>query len=183
MQRAMKYLPKTITALKLGLAAVPSLVPLLSPSNAQLAYAATFTTIEQAKSEAFPAATHFEQIPLDGFALRPEIQIQRAYQGETLLGFFVTDAVIGKHLFIDYSVAFSPAGAIRRVEILEYRENYGSEVSQREWLENFSGKNHRAFHDGAEIPNISGATYSSKHITEGVAEIAEIIDKLLGSSR
>jgi hypothetical protein len=68
-------------------------------------------TVGSAQSQAFPGA-RFEQI---------QPRIWKALAGDKLIGYFFLDHVIGKHLYIDYSVALSADGRIRRVEILTYR--------------------------------------------------------------
>ena len=40
-------------------------------------------------------------------------------------GWFVLDAVIGKHEFIDYAAALEPDGTVKAIEILVYREIWG----------------------------------------------------------
>jgi len=87
-------------------------------------------------------------------------------------GWFIADEVVGKHEFIPFAVAIGADGAVRSVEILEYREAYGGEVMNPRWLAQFAGKkNGDALADGGSIRNISGATLSSKHITDGVRRL------------
>jgi FMN-binding domain len=83
-----------------------------------------------------------------------------------------TDAhVIGKHLYIDYAVSIE-GGRVRRVDILAYRESYGGEVRSPSWLSQFVGKTSASpLKVGSDIRNISGATLSSMHVTEGVKRI------------
>ena len=64
------------------------------------------------------------------------------------------------------------AGRIHRVDILQYRESYGGEVRSPSWLGQFVGKTSGSpLKVGADIRNISGATLSSMHVTEGVKRI------------
>ena len=82
------------------------------------------------------------------------------------------DRVIGKHLFIDYAVALDPGGRVLRVEILQYRESYGGEVRGAGWLGQFVGKTQKNPPEfNKDIRNISGATLSSMHVTEGVRRV------------
>jgi Na+-translocating ferredoxin:NAD+ oxidoreductase RnfG subunit len=84
----------------------------------------------------------------------------------------VVDHVIGKHLYIDYAVALAPGGRVQRVEILAYRESYGGEIRSPSWLAQFVGKTSgSALKVGSDIRNISGATLSCAHVTEGVKRI------------
>jgi Na+-translocating ferredoxin:NAD+ oxidoreductase RnfG subunit len=127
------------------------------------ACAIQYLSIAQAQKQAFPSATSF--VAIDGRAWK-------AQAGGTVLGVFVADHVIGKHLYIDYSVAIDPGGQVRRVDILQYRESYGGEVRESSWLSQFVGKSGgSALKVNQDIRNISGATLSSHHVTEGVKRI------------
>jgi Na+-transporting NADH:ubiquinone oxidoreductase subunit NqrC len=65
-----------------------------------------------------------------------------------------------------------PGGHIKSVDILQYRESYGGEVREGSWLAQFVGKTGgSALKVGQDIRNISGATLSSLHVTEGVKRI------------
>jgi hypothetical protein len=133
-------------------------------SAASPAYAVQYLSIEEARKEAFPSATNFSEVQAG--------RVWKAEAGGKALGFFVFDRVVGKHLFIDYAVALTPAGAVQKVEILEYRESYGGDVRSPSWLAQFVGKTSgSALKINGDIRNISGATLSSTHITEGVKRI------------
>ena len=87
-------------------------------------------------------------------------------------GWFIVDEVVGKHEMITYAVALNADGSVRRVEVLEYRESYGYEVADAKWLGQFDGKTAASsLHLGQDIQNISGATLSSKHLTDGVKRV------------
>lgn len=87
-------------------------------------------------------------------------------------GWFIVDEVIGKHEFITYAITLSGAGVVKGIEILEYRESYGSEVKDAKWRAQFTGKSARdPLKLDADIRNISGATLSSRHIAEGVRRV------------
>jgi len=128
------------------------------------AYAVQYLSVAQAQKLAFPSATHFTEAE-GGRAWRAEA-------GGKLLGLVVVDHVIGKHLYIDYAVALAPGGRVQRVEILAYRESYGGEIRSASWLAQFVGKTGgSALKVGSDIRNISGATLSCAHVTEGVKRI------------
>jgi Na+-transporting NADH:ubiquinone oxidoreductase subunit C len=135
------------------------------------AHAVQYMSISEAQRHAFPSATTFSVIQSD--------RIWRAEAGGRLLGFFIFDRVIGKHLYIDYSVALDPSGRIRQIDILEYRESYGGEIRSPSWLAQFVGKtNSSALQVGVDVRNISGATLSCHHVTEGVKRIMAIANRL-----
>ena len=132
-------------------------------SVAPPAYAMEYLSIEEAQKQAFPSAT---------FTAVQAGRIWKAEAGGRVAGYFIFDRVVGKHLFIDYAVALTPAGAVHRVEILQYRESYGGEIRSPSWLAQFVGKtNANPLKINGDIRNIAGATLSSTHITEGVKRI------------
>jgi hypothetical protein len=134
-------------------APVAALVAMSAP-----AYAVTYMSVAEAQKAAFPSASFTEVQPG---------RVWKAGNG----GIFVLDHVIGKHLYIDYAVSIV-GGRIHRVDILAYRESYGGEVRSPSWLGQFVGKsNSSALKVGSDIRNISGATLSSMHVTEGVKRI------------
>lgn len=149
-------------------------------------HAATYLSVEQAQKEFFPTADRFESRDAkftdsekeliekrSGSKVRlPEQKAWRAWKGSTPLGYFFTDEVYGKHEFITYAVAIDPAGLVSHVQILEYKESYGSEVRNPGWLKQFLGKGASApLALGKDVVNISGATLSCKHVTDGVRRV------------
>lgn len=132
-------------------------------SVASPACAVQYLSVDAAQKLAFPAATRFAE---NGGTT------WKALAGDRLLGLFVLDHVIGKHLYIDYAVALDTSGRVMRVDILQYRESYGGEVREPGWLAQFAGKTSSSpLKVGGDIRNISGATLSSLHVTEGVKRI------------
>jgi Na+-translocating ferredoxin:NAD+ oxidoreductase RnfG subunit len=84
----------------------------------------------------------------------------------------VIDRVLGKHDFITYAVAIDAQGKVKGLEIMDYRETYGYQVRGADWRKQFVGKSlHDPIKLGKDIQNISGATLSSKHVTEGVRRV------------
>lgn len=151
------------------------------------AFAADYMTAAEAQKAMFPEATSFEPVPLalsadqlkqladraGGPAKAGVWRAWQARQGEKALGFFVTDAVIGKFELINYAVGLSALGEINGVEILTYRESHGYEVRNKPWRAQFLGKSAKsALRVGDDINNISGATLSCTHLTDGIRRIA-----------
>ena len=138
-------------------------LPAAVAAVASPAYAVQYLSIDAAKKLAFPSANRF--VENGGLTWK-------AHAGDRLIGLFVVDHVIGKHLYIDYAVALDPDGRVMRVDILQYRESYGGEVREPDWLAQFVGKTSSSpLKVSSDIRNISGATLSSLHITEGVKRI------------
>jgi Na+-translocating ferredoxin:NAD+ oxidoreductase RnfG subunit len=84
----------------------------------------------------------------------------------------IIDQVLGKHEFITYAVAIQPDGQIKGIEILEYKETYGSQVRRKDWRAQFIGKTIAdPVRIDKDITHVSGATLSSVHITNGVRRV------------
>lgn len=103
-------------------------------------------------------------------------------------GYFIIDQVVGKHEMITYAVGLNPDGSVKQIEILEYRETYGSEVRSAAWRQQFVGKTASSpVKLNQDISNITGATLSSKHVTDGVRRVLAVYDMTLkglpGASR
>lgn len=108
-----------------------------------------------------------------------ELQAWRSAEGDWLL----VDQVIGKHEFIDMAVGLDARGAVVGLEVLTYRESYGDEIRNERWRAQFHGKDHRERLElDRQIKNISGATLSCVHVTQGVnrwtATWAEVLSGL-----
>lgn len=100
----------------------------------------------------------------------------QAFHQSQSLGWVLTDRVIGKYDLIDYAAAFDPQGVQLGLEIMAYRESHGSEVRQRAWREQFKGKRGpQSMRFGDDIRNISGATLSCQHVTEGVQRLSALV--------
>jgi len=66
---------------------------------------------------------------------------------------------------------------VRQIEVLSYRESHGHEIRLPAWRKQFVGKDASApLRVGDDIANISGATLSCSHVTEGVRRIVAVID-------
>ncbi len=98
----------------------------------------------------------------------PNLKVWRASGG----GWMFVDQVVGKHEFITYALALEADGTVRQVEIMEYRESYGGEVRNGRWRSQFAGKKSGdAVAIDEDIRNISGATLSCTHLTDGVRRL------------
>jgi hypothetical protein len=161
------------------------------------AYAVQYMSVEEGQKSLFASATEFTPMVVAlspdqlrqladraGGPARPgSWRIWQARQGSTLLGYVVTDSVIGKFELIDYAVALSPSGEIRGVEILAYRESHGYEVRGKPWRAQFTGKSASApLRIGDDINNISGATLSCTHLTDGIRRIATMAQLALAKA-
>ena len=100
-----------------------------------------------------------------------------ARRGDATLGYIVADQVVGKFELIGYAVGIGLDGAVRQVEILSYRESHGGEIRLAAWRRQFAGKTADSpLRIGDDIANISGATLSCSHVTEGVRRIVAVVE-------
>ena len=162
------------------------------------ARAAQYATVEEAAKRSFPDATSFKETTLQlsaddaravasatGLALRgTPLRALVALGGDKPIGFVVVDGVIGKFEMIDFAVGIATDGKIRNVEILTYRESHGYEVRLPAWRKQFVGKGKAdKLRVDEDINNISGATMSATHVTDGVRRIVATVEALKASGR
>ena len=77
-----------------------------------------------------------------------------------------------QHELITYALGINADGSIRQVEIVEYLEAYGSQVRYPNWREHFVGKTADSLlRVDSDITNISGATLSVRHLTDGIKRL------------
>lgn len=168
----MKWMPSALlpTAMAFGAALAPV-----------AAHARVYQSIEQSQKDMFGAAA-LKPAPValtsaQQDRLREASSVSLPFQGNRIWeaaggGWFVVDEVVGKHEMITYAVGINADGTVRRVEVLEYRETYGGEVAQDGWLKQFVGKTvDSPIKLGKDIENVSGATLSSKHLSDGVKRV------------
>ncbi len=143
--------------------------------------ATVYLTVEQAQALMFPGATFTadmrtltkDQIraiekDADVNVRNTTLQLWRVSTG----GWFIVDEVVGKHDFIPFALALDDSGAVKGIEILEYRESYGDQIRDPAWRKQFDGKQHGAkLKLTSDIQNISGATRSCRHMTDGVKRL------------
>lgn len=176
-----------------------SLLPAAAAATLPLtAYAVDYMSPQQAQQALFPQADHFEvrEIKLDAaqmqaFASRYGVparsaswKVLEASQAGKRLGWVVIDSVVGKFELITYAVGVASDGSIKQVEILSYRESHGGEIRLPAWRQQFVGKAAQSpIKIGADIANISGATLSCTHVTEGIKRIAGLIETARSSGQ
>ena len=98
---------------------------------------------------------------------------------DSLVGYAILDNAIGKVKPITFLTLFDPDFRINNIRIVKYREQYGGEIENKNWLDQFIGKNvdsNYELDDG--IDGISGATISVKAISKGIKRTAFLIHKL-----
>jgi Na+-translocating ferredoxin:NAD+ oxidoreductase RnfG subunit len=148
--------------------------------------AAKYMTIEQARALIFPSADEFVAKPVQ---LTPEQmreidkasgvpgrtaqqQVWQAMARGKMIGWFFIDQVIGKHELITYALGLNADGSVHQFQIIEYLEAYGSQVRYLNWRDQFVGKTVESpLQVDNDIGNISGATLSVRHLTDGIKRL------------
>lgn len=160
------------------------------------AFATQYLSAEQAQVLIFSEATAFrrqdialtsaqmQQVEkLGGLPSRSvNWRVVAALKGDAVVGYMVLDDVIGKFELISYAVGLNTDASVRQIEILSYRESHGGEIRNPAWRKQFAGKRApRGLAIGEGIANISGATLSCTHLTDGVRRIAAIAQVVLAT--
>lgn len=165
------------------------LVPVAALVIAAPVQATVYLSVQQAQALMFPGASLTPasitltpaqvkaiEKACDVNVLSPQVNAWRASTG----GWFIADQVVGKHEFIPFALALDEHGAVQSVEILEYREAYGEQVRNEAWRAQFAGKTHASpLKLNDDIKNISGATLSSRHVTDGVKRLLATYELVL----
>ena len=159
--------------------------------------AADYLSVEAAQKAIFPEADAFRMVVLpqsadllQAAALRAgprpahgTLRIWRATRGGEPVGHFFIDEVIGRQSLITYALGIDTAGALRTVEILSYRESHGGEIRNAAWRVQFAHRDDLAqLRFRTDIKNISGATLSAEHVTQGVRWLLALWETALRTS-
>lgn len=158
----------------------------ISALVAPASFAVQYLTVDQAQRAIFPGksltAAPVKLTPIQRKAiqqacgvrvLRDEQQVWRVNGG----GWFIVDEVVGKHEFITYAVGLNANGSVKQIEVMDYRETYGGEIRNENWRAQFVGKTSQSeLKLDRDIKNISGATLSCRHITDGVKRLLAFYD-------
>jgi Na+-translocating ferredoxin:NAD+ oxidoreductase RnfG subunit len=163
--------------------------PIVIAGPAVAGHAATYLSVEEAQQVIFPGA---ELVPADVTLTEAQAEEIQKKSGVRVrhreqkvwkapgLGWFIVDEVLGKHEFITYAVGLNADGSVKQIEIMDYRETYGYEIRDAAWRAQFVGKTSESklvLDHG--IDNISGATLSCRHITDGVKRLLVFHDVAL----
>ncbi|MDP9082743.1 MAG: FMN-binding protein [Pseudomonadota bacterium] len=145
--------------------------------------AADYLSVDAARKTIFPQADAFQEILLPQTAEQMQaisaragpqpphgmVRIWSATRSGALLGHVFLDEVLGRQSLITYAVGIDAAGELRNLEILSYRESHGSEIRNPAWRGQFARRRDlEQLRFRTDIKNISGATLSSEHVTQGV---------------
>ncbi len=163
-----------------GLFGIVGVAALTLPAS--VVVAADYLTIDAAQRTLFPDASSFAPVivsltPTERDAVaalagpQPQHGTLRAWRaiGGATIGWVFVDEVIGRSDLITYAVGITHDGTLRSIEILAYRESHGGEIRNAAWRHQFADRKDLAeLEFRTDIKNISGATLSSEHVTQGV---------------
>lgn len=166
-----------------------TLAPALVCAGATPLCATTYLTTEQAQQAIFPGAkltpadvrmTDAQRKAVEqASGVRVRHTEQKVWQVDGG-GWFILDEVLGKHEFIAYALGLNADGSVKQIEVMDYRETYGAEIRDAKWRAQFVGKTSRAkLKLDDDIQNVSGATLSCRHITDGVKRLLAFYDLVL----
>ncbi len=75
----------------------------------------------------------------------------------------------GKEGPMTLGACFDPKGVVKSVRVLEHQEERGKPIAEKGFLSQFQGKKvSDAFQVGKDVDAVSGATYSSRSVSEAV---------------
>lgn len=153
---------------------------------APAAHATVYLTAAQAQQVLFPGASFVDaslvltDAQASAVAERSGVRVRNREQRVWRVssgGWFIVDQVVGKSELITYAVALGADSKVRGVEIMEYRESHGYEVRNAAWRRQFTGKSASdPLRLEQDIRNISGATLSCRHVTEGVRRLLALYE-------
>ncbi len=148
---------------------------------APAAFAVQYLSVDQAQQAIFPgkrfSAAPVKLTPAQRSAIEKKSRVRVLHDEQQVWrvsggGWFIVDEVVGKHDFITYALGLTTDGSVKQIEVMEYRETYGYEIRDEKWRAQFVGKTGNAtLKLDDDIRNISGATLSCRHVTDGVKRL------------
>ena len=170
-------------------AATLMLVPVAALVAPAVAHAKIYVGVEETQQRLFPGEKLTPNPVVLSDAQRERMRelssVREPFRGERVWksakgAWFIVDEVVGKHEMVKYALAINADGTIKGIEIMEYVESYGYEVGEASWRNQFVGKTSDAtLKLNKDIQNISGATLSCKHLTDGIKRLMVMYDLVL----
>ena len=91
---------------------------------------------------------------------------------DTTIAYAFLDNVKGKSMPITFLVIMNKEGKIINTTVIKYREAYGGQVGQKNWLAQFNNYNNNSNYTiGDDIDGITGATISVNSLSKGIQKI------------
>jgi Na+-translocating ferredoxin:NAD+ oxidoreductase RnfG subunit len=164
-------------------------------------YAEVLITVDQALKTFFPKADEIQKeiITLTpeqkqrieteaGVTLDPDFD-QKFYfyagkQDGKITGYAAANAVNGKWGPIYYMIQISPQGEIQDAMVLAYEEKRGRPVAKNRFLKQFFGKTkNNSLTLMKDIRGVTGATISSRGMTNGIRKLLHIFEMVYGGKK
>lgn len=115
-----------------------------------------------------------------GYAPPREVTVYFGMTRDRIDGLAVIDNELGQHLPITFGALVGTEGALKRLEVMVYREAYGEEVREPRFRQQFQGKTALdPLKPGRDIVAVAGATISSKSMATGSKRALVLIDELV----
>ena len=104
---------------------------------------------------------------------RDELYYWTISNNDTTIAYALMDNVLGKSMPITFLVIMGIDGRIINLDVIKYREAYGGEVGNKNWLAQFTNFTDTSqITEGKNINGISGATISVNSLSKGIQKIA-----------
>ena len=131
--------------------------------NASLAFALTNNTVDILK-RTMPAADSFNKKTIDG------TEYFEALKADNIIGYCMIAECKGYSGSIRFAVGVDLNGVIQNVDILENNETpgFGTRIDDSNFLGQFRGKSAGTVAIGKNIDAVTGATVSSKALTDAI---------------
>lgn len=169
----------------LGWAVLATLGILTAPANAAVWFTQDALLGSFFPGGAAPAATPWAPTAAQSAAFKAKVGYAPPAKSYTWFGAEVApagdlaliDEQLGQHEPITFGVLLSPDCAVKRVEIMVYREAYGEGVRASAFRDQFLGRKAAdPMRAGREIQIVSGATVSSRSLSVGVRRAAALCE-------
>ena len=113
---------------------------------------------------------------------RQEVNTWRIQRNDSTYYYAILDNVKGKSMPITFLAIFDDTGSMFDVSIIKYREAYGGEIKNKNWLKQFMGYTDSSNYKlGIGVHAISGATISVHSVSKGIHKLTLIIDDIIES--
>ncbi len=117
-----------------------------------------------------------------GESHHPQFRLYTVKQADVVIGYAFEDIVMGRWGPIHYLAGLSPDGKVVQVIVLDYQEIRGRPVAKNRFLKQYKNKTiQNPLKLQKDIDGITGATVSSRSLTDGVRKILYVFQLLKGS--
>ena len=114
------------------------------------------------------------------FFFRDEVNLWEIIDSDSLRYYAILDNVKGKSMPITFLCIFNINPSVEHTSIIKYREPYGGEVRNRNWLNQFIAYTDTSkYKIGDNISAITGATISVNSVTKGIRKLSLLIHAII----